>query len=208
MLEDIERGSVVFYDRGKQLFLLAIDSTYHSMTDFGGRKSSRDVDIYATVIREVREESLGLLVVTREMLEKSPYVIHEKDVTFLVERSFDNMHELRESFSALRSVGLTAQGRKAKKSWLENEALTIIPRDEFIGILLRNTFYVSNEPLCPCLAVDPPDSSISVDGFIKVPSKSSRLAVKTANKKRRRELIYERVWTNLRSNISLIQRVL
>ena len=60
-------GVILFYREGGNLFFgLAVDSKFHSLTDFGGGKTNTDLTPIDTAIRELCEETLGLIKVTKD----------------------------------------------------------------------------------------------------------------------------------------------
>jgi hypothetical protein len=48
--------------------MLGVDAAYGELTDFGGRYEPTDGDIVNTAVRELYEESLGLLEITSDQL--------------------------------------------------------------------------------------------------------------------------------------------
>lgn len=59
----LKRGGAIIYTRyeGKLLFCLGCDATYQTFTDFGGGFSKkRDIILGHCIVRELREESLGI----------------------------------------------------------------------------------------------------------------------------------------------------
>ena len=62
------RAGVVLRSVDGGTFLLGVDAVYGELTDFGGRYEPTDGDIVNTALRELYEESLGLIDITRDQL--------------------------------------------------------------------------------------------------------------------------------------------
>lgn len=73
------RGSIIPYVvvEGVIFYALGIDSDAYNICDFGGGRDSTDPDIVETSLRELREESYNVFLLTRNKVMQSNWIMHQ-----------------------------------------------------------------------------------------------------------------------------------
>jgi hypothetical protein len=139
-------GIIPIIKRGKYKFYgLGLDQGSGDITEFAGRKDPEDRDLLETALRELEEESLEVIPVTREMVEKqnNDVLFDFASCIFLVEINNKNMMDLVNEFNE------KIQEKKKRREKIEN------------GLL----FWVTEGQLRSLLAIQRPDPDIKFPVF-------------------------------------------
>jgi len=94
------RGGVIpyFFYNNKPIFMMGVDRRYGELTDFGGKICyKKDKNFLQGSLRELKEESLGILDYTESDIQKYSPVLHSGNtaITFLL---IDEYFEFRKDF--------------------------------------------------------------------------------------------------------------
>ena len=117
------------YFRGKQHYLMAIDSKYQELSDFGGQVKHRERFIDA-VCRELYEETLGFFDYTSEESKRavlqSSIAIHDDKETLIVFQEI----QCQDPLAVLEEY----QRRASKLGDQENSGMLWVPHDIFVHL--------------------------------------------------------------------------
>lgn len=137
----INRGGIIPYivtDNDNVILCMGVDRNSGDLSDFGGRRKSRDGSIMVTLIRECTEESLGKLKIHSLSLMREYCVTHGDCLIIFARVDIDEMASaIREFESAVKLDPLS-----------EMSGVEMVPMDELNTYIDKRKVY---KLICPML---------------------------------------------------------
>ncbi len=115
-IEECKRGGVIFYTMvdGEVVFMLGVDQAHDELTDFGGGKTDRNCII--TALREMKEETLGIMNLIRTTDVRDSIVIHDHRTLIMFLRVAIHPTRISDAFARQYAKALDRRALRIKES--------------------------------------------------------------------------------------------